>query len=61
MSKGGKIEDRGRVLVQIDVLPVDMADKNPVGKARQEPNHSPFLPQPEGRFELSLNPLKLYA
>ena len=43
------------------MLPAELADKNPVGRARQEPNHSPFLPQPEGRFELSLNPLKMYA
>jgi hypothetical protein len=46
--------------MQIDVLPADQADKNPLGKARQEPNHSPFLPQPEGRFELSLNPIKMF-
>ena len=35
---------RGRVKVQIDVLTAEQADANPVGKARQEPNHSPILP-----------------
>lgn len=56
----GKIVEQGKVAMQIDVLPADQADKNPLGKARQEPNHSPFLPQPEGRFELSLNPIKMF-
>jgi hypothetical protein len=59
-KKGGKIISRGQVSVQVDVLPADLADKNPVGKARQEPNHSPHLPQPQGRLELSINPFKMY-
>jgi len=59
-KKDGKEVELGKVAVQIDVLPADQAEKNPLGKARQEPNHSPFLPQPEGRFELSLNPLKMF-
>ena len=58
--KTNKIVPRGRVKVQVDVLPASVATKNPVGKARDNPNHSPTLPQPEGRFELSLNPLKMY-
>ena len=37
-----------------------MAKKNAVGKARDSPNHSPFLPQPEGRLEFSMNPLKMF-
>ena len=40
-KKDGKIISNGEVRVQIDVLPKDMADKNPVGKARDQPNHSP--------------------
>ena len=35
------------------------ADANKVGDARSEPNHSPFLPTPEGRIEFSLNPMKM--
>lgn len=58
-NKEGKIESRGDVRVQIDILPVDQADKNPVGKARDNPNHSPFLPAPEGRLEFSFNPFKM--
>ena len=56
----GKVESNGKVLVQIDVLPVDQADDNPVGKARMEPNHSPFLPAPKGRLELTLDPFKMF-
>ena len=59
-NKAGKIESRGDVRVQIDVVPIDMAIKNPVGKARDNPNHSPYLPAPEGRIEFSMNPLKMF-
>jgi len=45
--------------VQIDIMPVAIADKNAVGKARDNPNHSPQLPQPQGRLELSFNPFKM--
>lgn len=56
----GKIVNCGYVKCQIDVLPKDQAEKNPVGKARDNPNHSPYLPNPEGRLEMSLNPLKMF-
>ena len=42
--ESGKTEVNGKVKVQIDVLPADQATKNPVGKARKDPNHSPTLP-----------------
>ena len=56
----GKMKCTSRVRLQIDVLPIHIAVKNPVGKARNAPNHSPFLPQPEGRMEFSMNPLKMF-
>ena len=59
-NKKGVYEDKGKVKVQIDVLPVAAAEKNPVGKARKDPNHSPTLPMPEGRITLSLNPWKMW-
>ena len=34
VENGGKMISRGRVRVQVDVLPADVADKNPVGRAR---------------------------
>lgn len=59
-DKKGQIEKAGKVQMRIDIVPQEYADKNQVGKAREEPNHSPFLPKPEGRLEMSLNPLKIF-
>merc|ERR1711924_280644 len=59
-NKEGKIECTGQVRMQVNVLPISHAEKNPVGKARDNPNHSPTLPPPEGRLELSLNPIKMF-
>ena len=59
-KKDGKLQQFGSVRVQIDVVPKTHAEKNPVGKARDNPNHSPQLPQPEGRMEMSLNPVKMF-
>lgn len=59
-KKDGKTVINGYVRVQIDILPKSHAEKNPIGKARDNPNHSPQLPQPEGRMEMSLNPLKMF-
>ena len=59
-SQSGKETINGKIQVQIDVFPAEAANKNPVGKARQEPNHSPFLPTPQGRIVMTLNPFKMY-
>lgn len=59
-SATGKVEENGKVRVQIDIYPKVMAEANKVGEARQEPNHSPFLPPPVGRLSFSLNPLKMF-
>ena len=58
-AKDGK-SIKGKARVRVDVVPVKQAETNPVAKARDEPNHSPHLPAPEGRFEFSLNPLKMF-
>jgi C2 domain len=58
-GKDGKFPDQGKVRIQIDILPKDHADKNKVGEARQEPNHSPTLKEPEGRLSLEMNPIKM--
>ena len=60
-SQTGKIIERGQVRVSIDCLPQNVADTNPVGKARDAPNHSPFCPPPIGRFQWSMNPFKMFA
>jgi hypothetical protein len=59
-KKDGKTITNGFVRVQIDIFPKLHAEKNPVGKARDSPNHSPQLPQPEGRMEMTFNPIKMF-
>jgi len=59
-DKTGKIVENGQVRIQIDIYPKSMAEANKVGEARQEPNHSPFLPPPVGRISFSLNPFKMF-
>ena len=49
----------GRVLLSVEVLPKWKAEITKVGKGRSEPNVSPYLPPPVGRFEFSLNPFKM--
>ena len=60
-KKEGKIVKQGKCRMQVEIVPVAHADKNPVAKARSEPNHSPKLPQPKGRLSFSLNPFKMFA
>jgi otoferlin len=55
----GEIKETGKIRIQIDVFPKEQAEKNKVGEARQDPNHSPFLKPPEGRLELTMDPLKM--
>lgn len=37
------------------------AEANKVGTAREEPNHSPYLPPPVGRLQLTFNPWKMFT
>lgn len=53
------MEKQGSVRIQIDIQDVTKADANPNGKGRSDPNHSPFLPPPEGRIKWSLNPFTM--
>jgi len=56
----GKMEQNGHCRIQIEIVPVDYAEKNKVGAAREEPNANPFLPPPVGRLSFSLNPCKMF-
>jgi len=60
-EKTGQLEVTGKIRCQIDVLTMAQSEQNKVGEARQEPNHSPFLPPPVGRLSFSLNPFKMFA
>lgn len=49
----------GFLLVSMDLIPEHIAKRNPVGDERKEPNNSPVLPKPSGRFKFSYNPITL--
>ena len=55
----GEGEQGGRVLCSVEILPKNMAELEPVGKGREEPNVNPYLPPPVGRLEFTLNPFKM--
>ena len=57
--KGKDGEINGRMRVQIDVIPKELADSYKNAEGRAEPNHTPFLPPPTGRIQWSLNPLTM--
>ena len=52
-------EKSGRILCSLEILPMWKAELNKVGIGRKEPNVSPYLPPPFGRFQWSLNPFKM--
>ena len=43
-GEGGQVACHGSFRIRVDILPLGHAEKNPVGKARDNPNHSPALP-----------------
>ena len=55
----GEGEKGGRVLCSLEIVPKELADQEPVGKGRGEPNVNPYLPPPVGRLEFTLNPFKM--
>jgi len=48
-----------KIYLDLRVVPEEYAKTNKVGAARGDPNVEPTLPPPVGRFELSLNPIKM--
>lgn len=48
-------------MMSFEIIPESNAEKYKVGKGREEPNHSPWLPPPIGRFEWALNPITLFV
>jgi len=56
----GKMEQNGFVRMQVEVVPLDYAEANKVGSARDEPNQNPFCPPPTGRLFFSLNPCVMF-
>lgn len=58
-TKDGNRVKMGKVQVSFELIPKSLADACPVGEGREEPNIDPYLEDPRGRFEWSLNPFKL--
>jgi len=59
-SRLGSSVNSGYILISVQVIPQNEAEKNPQGSARDEPNNDPHLPPPEGRLKLSLNPFDMW-
>ena len=58
-SEKGEEIVQGEVQCTVQIVPLEIADKNPQGPGRDNPNSDPFCPPPVGRIELSLNPFKM--
>lgn len=48
-----------KMKIRVELLPKAVAQEKLAGIGRSEPNMHPFLPPPEGRITLSLNPIKM--
>eukprot|EP00903_Cladosiphon_okamuranus_P014837 g13738.t1 len=57
--EAGTVEQMGKLLISLELLPKENADAQPVGSGRNEPNQNPYLPPPAGRMKFSLNPFRL--
>ena len=57
--KTGEEEECGEVAISISIVPKSLADTNPVGFGRKEPNADPYLPGPTGRLKFTLNPFSM--
>ncbi len=51
----------GKITISMELVPMEAAKQNPVGTSRNEPNHSPYCPPPEGRLQWSLNPCVMFV
>ncbi|GMH62476.1 hypothetical protein TL16_g03481 [Triparma laevis f. inornata] len=51
--KTGKVESRGKLLVSVEILPIDLVNRRKCGDGREEPNAFPMLPPPEGRVDFT--------
>lgn len=61
MDQTGKENFVGKVLISAEILPAQKAKSCMNAEGRAEPNIEPKLPPPDGRMELSMNPVKMLA
>lgn len=50
---------QGKLQFSLEIMPKEAADALPAGVGRSSPNTNPFLPEPDGRFQWSLNPFTI--
>ncbi|KAL4446514.1 hypothetical protein ABPG74_001255 [Tetrahymena malaccensis] len=56
-----QFKQEGKIVISFELVPKSEADHDPVGNGRSEPNHSPHLPAPAGRFKWSWNPYTIFC
>jgi hypothetical protein len=61
IDSNGKIVGTGKVLISAEIIPQAKADACKNGEGRSEPNIEPNLPPPEGRIQLTMNPVKMIS
>lgn len=57
--QSGAWVEAGAVLCSFTIMPLEVAEKNPQGHGRQEPNNDPYCPPPIQRFQMHANPIKV--
>ena len=55
----GKDKHQGKLLLSIQLVPIEEVEKLAAGRGRSEPNTNPVLPKPVGRLSFTLNPFKM--
>ena len=59
--ESGVRNQMGKMCIGLKLLPKSIADKEPAGFGRNDPNSNPTLPPPVGRMKFSLNPFVMGA
>lgn len=54
----GKILDRGKLAISVQILPMSEVEMRPAGFGRSEPNDNPVLQAPFGRYTFG-NPMSM--
>lgn len=57
----GADKDVGKVMISVEIVPEAKALACNNGEGRSEPNIEPSLPAPEGRVQLTMNPIKMVS
>ena len=53
--------EAAKVMISVEVLPKEEAEKKKAGEGRGDPNEYPNLPDPTGRLQFSMNPATMLS